>query len=95
MGASVPAELPLASISLTNGVWFGGGALMKAVPAAGTGEERLLEGHSGEVGEEKDRRLLGTALGNGHMAPLQDLGLTAWSGHLTFHGQPCAGVLGR
>lgn len=36
-GASVPAELPLAPVSLTNGVWFGGGALMKAVPAAGTG----------------------------------------------------------
>lgn len=36
-GASVPAELPLASVSLTNGVCFGGRALMKAVPAAGAG----------------------------------------------------------
>lgn len=36
-GASVPAEPPLASVSLTNGVWFGGRALMKAVPAAGAG----------------------------------------------------------
>lgn len=36
-GASAPAELPLAAVSLTNGVWFGGRALMKAVEAAAVG----------------------------------------------------------
>lgn len=78
------------AVSLTNGVWFGGRALMKAVVAAGVGRgaPACLKEALGEE-KEKDERKLDTSLGHDQKARCRTHISLPGQEHPALHRQLC------